>query len=130
MKIRLTLLFGLAISCASAQSRLPALPGPMAIPKPGPVTDAPYAPHPILQGGIVVPLYPAGSPFLKADKVKEAEVYNMSAAVPGRIGSIVNIHNPSLEFHPVDRSLNTGATLILVAGGGHNTLNVGGEGAD
>jgi hypothetical protein len=121
-------LFGLAISSAFAQ--LPALPAPMAIPKPGPVTDAPYAPQPILQGGIVVPLYPAGSPFLKADKVKEAEVYNMSAAVPGRIGSIVNIHNPSIEFHPVDRSLNTGATLILVAGGGHNTLNVGGEGAD
>ena len=54
----------------------------------------------------------------------------MSVAVPGRISSIVNIHNPSIEFHPVDRSLNTGAVVILVAGGGHNTLNVGGEGAD
>ena len=50
--------------------------------------------------------------------------------MPGRINSIVNIHNPSIEVHPVDRGLNTGAAVILVAGGGHNTLNVGSEGAD
>ncbi len=54
----------------------------------------------------------------------------MSKAVPGRVNSIVNIHNPSIEFHPVDASLNTGSTVILVAGGGHNTLNVGSEAAD
>ena len=29
--------------------------------------------------------------------------------MPGRIGSIVNIHNPSVEFHTVDRGINTGA---------------------
>ena len=102
----------------------------MAVPKPGPVTDGPYAPQPIVAGGIVVPLYPAGSPFLKAERVREAEQYNMSQAVPGRIGSIVNIHNPSIEVHMVDRGLNTGAAVILVAGGGHNTLNVGTESAD
>jgi endo-1,4-beta-xylanase len=102
----------------------------MGAPAPGPVTSAPYAPQPILQGGIVVPLFPPGSQYLKADRVREAEVYNMSQVVPGRINSIVNIHNPSIEFHPVDRTLNTGAVVILVAGGGHNTLNVGGEGAD
>ena len=54
----------------------------------------------------------------------------MSETVPGRINSIVNIHNPSIEVHRVDRSLNTGAAVILVAGGGHRTLNVGSEGAD
>src|SRR5262245_54973121 len=54
----------------------------------------------------------------------------MSQTVPGRIASIVNIHNPSIEVHPVDRSLNTGAAVIVVAGGGHNTLNVGSEGSD
>ena len=115
-----------------AQSRapLPPLPTPLSVPKPGPVTDSPYAPQPILPGGIVIPLYPAGSPYLKAERVKEAEQYNMSQAVPGRINSIVNIHNPSIEVHPVDRSLNTGAAVILVAGGGHNTLNVGSESAD
>jgi endo-1,4-beta-xylanase len=54
----------------------------------------------------------------------------MSQTVPGRINSIVNIHNPSIEVHSVDRGLNTGAIVILAAGGGHNTLNVGGEAAD
>src|ERR1035438_2584335 len=109
---------------------LPALPAPLSVPKPGPATGAPYAPLPILPGGVVLPLYPPGSPFLKAGRVREAEQYNMSQAVPGRINSIVNIHNPSIEVHPVDRGLNTGAAVILVAGGGHNTLNVGSESAD
>lgn len=102
----------------------------MGIPKAAPATDGPYAPQPILQGGWVVPVYPAGSPFLKAERVREPEQYNMSQVVPGRISSIVNIHNPSVEVHTVERSLNTGAAVIVVAGGGHNTLNVGGEGAD
>ena len=114
----------------AARPAMPPLPEALGLPKPGPVTDAPYAPQPILPGGVVVPLYPAGSPFLKADKVREAEQYNMSQTVKGRIGSIVNIHNPSIEMHLVDRGLNTGAAVILAAGGGHNTLNVGTESAD
>src|ERR1700691_2211424 len=105
------------ILSASAQSTLPALPAPLAVPKPGPATDAPYAPQPILPGGVVVPLYPPGSPYLKMDRIREPEVYNMSATVPGRIGSIVNIHNPSIEIHTVDRGFNTGAVVILAAGG-------------
>ena len=123
----------LAIAAAPALAQtaaLPPAPPALGIPKPGPVTDAPYAPQPILQGGIVIPLYAPGSPFLRTDRVREAEVYNVSRTVPGRINSIVNIHNPSIEFHPADRGSNTGAVVILVAGGGHNTLNVGGEGAD
>jgi endo-1,4-beta-xylanase len=119
-----------AVSMGMAQTKLPPLPAPMAVPKPGPATEAPYAPQPIVAGGIVVPLYPAGSPFLKMDRVREPEEYNMSQSVPGRISSIVNIHNPSIEVHTVDSSLNTGAAVILVAGGGHNTLNVGTESAD
>lgn len=87
-------------------------------------------PPPILQGGLVLPLYPAGSPFLKADRVHEPEEYTRSQSVPGRINSLVNIHNPSIEFHPVERSLNTGTAVILVAGGGHRTLNVASEAAD
>lgn len=102
----------------------------MGIPKPGPASDAPYAPQPILPGGIVIPLYPPDSPLLKKERVREAEQYNMSQAVPGRISSIVNIHNPSIEVHLVEGGINTGAALILAAGGGHNTLNVGGESAD
>ena len=120
----------LIILTAAAQDRLPPLPAPLAIPAPGTATDKPYAPQPILPGGIVIPLYPPGSPFLNAARVHEAEKYNMSQSVPGRIASIVNIHNPSIEVHTVDRSLNTGAAVILVAGGGHKTLNVGSEAAD
>ena len=124
------LVAGLAVVNAVAQNSLPPPPAPLGVPKPGPATDAPYAPQPILPGGIVIPLYPPGSPFLKASRVREPEQYNMSQSVPGRINSIVNIHNPSIEVHRVDRSINTGAAIILVAGGGHNTLNVGSEGAD
>lgn len=102
----------------------------MDVPKPGPATDAPYAPQPILPGGVVIPLYPAGSPFLDNKRVHEPEKYNMSQTVPGRINSVVNIHNPSIEVHRVETSLNTGTAVILVAGGGHRTLNVGSEAAD
>ena len=126
------LLFAAATAVAQTAPRapLPPLPAPLAVPRPGPATDVPYAPLPILPGGVVVPLYPPGSPLLKAERVGEAEQYNMSQAVPGRINSIVNIHNPSIEVHTVERGLNTGAAVILVAGGGHNSLNVGSESAD
>ncbi len=128
MQLRLLLL--LVAAGAAAQQTLPPLPAPLGVPKPGPQTAAPYAPQPIVPGGVVVPLFPPDSPYLKADHIREPEQYNMSQAVPGRIANIVNIHNPSIEFHPVDRGLNTGAAVILAAGGGHNTLNVGSEAAD
>lgn len=105
-------------------------PAPQRVPTPAAATDQPYAPQAILPGGIVVPIYPAGSPLLNAERVKEPEVYNMTSGVPGRIASIVNIHNPSVEIHTVGGGMNTGAAVILAAGGGHNTLNVGTEGAD
>ena len=109
---------------------LPPLPSALGVPRPGPTNDAAYAPQPILQGGVVVPLYPTGSPKLNAARIREAEVYNLSKAVPGRISSIVNIHHPSIEVHTVEGGLNTGAAVIVAAGGGHNTLNVGSESAD
>jgi len=102
---------------------------PLGVPVPGPVGAGPYAPQPILPGGVIVPLYPPESPRLNRDKVREAEKYNMGGS-PGRIQSIVNIHNPSIEVHPVDGRSNTGAAIIVVAGGGHRTLNVGTEGGD
>lgn len=121
----------LATMIAVAQNTSPsATVAPLGVPKPGPTNDAPYAPQPILQGGVVVPLYPPGSPFLKMERVREAEYYNVSKAVPGRISWITNIHNPSIEVHTVEGGINTGAAIVLAAGGGHNTLNVGTEGAD
>lgn len=133
MSPKTSLLFMLACAAAIAQSppaALPPLPAPLGLPAPGPAGEAAYAPAPILAGGVILPLYSGGSPFLKTDRVREAEKYNMSQSVPGRISSIVNIHNPSIEVHTVDRGLNTGAAIILAAGGGHRTLNVGGEAAD
>lgn len=122
----------LVVTEAVAQTKapLPALPAPQAVPHPAPDTGQPYAPQAIAPGGVVVPLFAPGSPHLKADKVHLPEVYNMSQAVPGRINNVVSIHNPSIEVHVVDRSLNTGTAVILIPGGGHRTLGVSGEGAD
>jgi len=89
-----------------------------------------FVPQPILPGGQIVTLFPPDSPYLKRDRIAEPEQNNLQRTVPGRIQSIVNIHNPSIEVHVVDPSNNTGAAVILVPGGGHNTLNVGTEGAD
>jgi len=100
------------------------------VPKPAADTGRPYAPQAILAGGIVGPLFPPDSPYLKADKLHVPEVYNMSQAVPGRISSIVSIHNRSIELHLVEKSINTGTAVIVIAGGGHRTLNVGDEAAD
>ncbi len=109
---------------------LPPIPAPLDVPKPGPQTDAPYAPQPLLPGGIVMTLFPPDSQYVKKDKINIPEQYNMSNSVHGRIGSIVHIHNPSIEVHLVDTGMNTGAAVILIAGGGHNTLNVGSEAVD
>lgn len=103
---------------------------PLGVPTPGPTNALPYCPQPLFPGGVVVPLYPSDSPLLKADRGREAEIYNLSKSAPGRINSIVNIHNPSIEVHTVEVGINTGAAVILAAGGGHNTLNVGSESID
>lgn len=115
-------------SPGASSSALAALPQPAWIPAPAPATDGPYAPQPILPGGVVIPLYSPDSPYLKKEDLSKPEVYSMG--LPGQIASIVSIHNPSIEFHPGNRLLNTGVAIILAAGGGHRTLNVGGEGAD
>lgn len=118
-------LMALLLAATSASPSLAQVPAPMAVPKPGPVAKGrAYAPQPLLPGGIVMPLFPANSPHLNAKRVQEAEVYNMDPAVPGRVTSIVNIHNPSIEVHLASPSNNTGTAIILVAGGGHNTLNL------
>jgi endo-1,4-beta-xylanase len=121
---------GLCLNYSVAATELPPLPSALGVPQPNPTNDAPYAPQSIVQGGVVVPLYPPDSPLLKKERITEAEQYNLSKSVPGRINSIVNIHNPSIEVHTVDGSINTGTAVILAAGGGHNTLNVGSESAD
>lgn len=116
----------LAVCCAFpllAEETLPPLPAPQLIPVPGRRTDAPYVPQAILPGGVVLPLYPPGSPCLNGSKLAEPEVYAYWGA--GQVGAVTHIHNPSIEFHPGNGQLNTGAAVILAGGGGHRTLNVG-----
>ncbi len=111
---------------ASVETSL-AIPQPTRIPEPGPAGEVAYVPRAILPGGIVMPLYAPDSPYLNADRISEPEKYNLSSDIHGRINSIVNIHNPSIEVHFASPSMNTGAVVILAAGGGHRTLNVGTE---
>lgn len=106
------------------------IPPPQFIPQTAPVTDHAYAPQALLPGGQVLPLYPENSPFLNNERIHEPEIYQMHPQVPGRVNKITNIHNPSIEFHPVEKGSNTGATIIIAAGGGHKTLNVAGAGTD
>ncbi len=122
-RLVLVLALTVAASAFAADAALPPLPAPQNVPAPGPKTDAPYAPRAVLPGGVVIPLYSAGSPYLKADKVAEPEVYQNWG--PGLVGAVTSIHNPSLEFHAGNGRLNTGAVVILAGGGGHRTLNVG-----
>jgi acetyl esterase/lipase len=113
---------------AGSVAALPPLPAPQGLLAPGPKTDAPYAPLPLVPGGVVVPLYPPNSPYLNADKIREPEEYHRYE--PTRLGYIIHIHNPSIEFHASKGGINTGATVILAAGGGHRTLGVGSESID
>ena len=122
-------ILSLASSTLVAQNPAPAAPAPAAAAASAPQGSLP-APPPILPGGVVLALFPPDSRFVKTDRLAEPEKYTMMNGVPGRIQSIINIHNPSIEFHPTDPGINTGAVVIVVAGGAHNTLNVGTEGAD
>ena len=80
----------LALAAANGQNTpaLPPLPAPLDIPKPGPSTSAPYAPMPILQGGVVVPLYPAGLTLPQNGPCHEAEQYNMSNPCRGESAAL------------------------------------------
>ena len=86
-------------------------------------------PEPLVPGAKVVTLWPAGSPMLRLlagwDK---PEVFNRSKGGSGRVESVVNIHNPSIEVHlaPADKA--NGMAVIVAAGGGNMTCNVGPEG--
>ena len=91
--------------------------------------EKPFTPQAVVTGGLVVPLYPPDSPLLKKERLGEAEVVTLSTTVAGRINSIVNVHNPTIEVHRAGGN-NTGAAVIVVPGGGHNNLVIGSEGAD
>jgi acetyl esterase/lipase len=86
-------------------------------------------PKPLVAGATVVTLWPAGSPRLRAMAgADQPELFATSPARPEHVNSITNIHNPSLEVHLAPKA--NGMAIILAAGGGNKTLNVGGEGTD
>jgi len=63
--------------------------------------DAAYVkllePKPLIEGHKVVILFPPGHPALKAGAgADQEEKFNMSK---GRVASVTNIHNPSLELY-------------------------------
>ena len=105
-------------------------PTPQMIPGPAVATDEPYQPQALLPGGIVMPVFPPDSSFLNASRVREDEIYEMHGQVPGRIQRLKNVHVPSIEVHPVERNLSTGAAIILMSGGGHNHLGIAAAGTD
>lgn len=94
--------------------------GPLAIPEP----------KPLVEGAKVVTLWPKGSPQLKAlEGFDKPEEWKMNKKT-GRPWAVVNIHNPSIEVHlaPADKA--NGMAVIVIAGGGNKTCNIGGEGLD
>jgi len=92
----------------------------------------PLPPKPIMPGAEVLTLWPAGSPQLKPETkgFNEPEKFNFMKNAPDQIESVVNIHNPSIEVHlaPADKA--NGCSIIVIAGGGNTTCNVGIEGVE
>lgn len=77
----------------------------------------------------VVYLWPAGHPTLQG--AHEKEITNPPNPQPGQVvRQFKNIHNPSIEVFLAPANKNTGAALIIAAGGGHRELNTGTEGYD
>jgi hypothetical protein len=74
---------GSSQAATTGHATLAPLSAPLGVPQPGAETEAPYSPLPILPGGIVVPLYPPGLPFLNMNRIREPEHYNLNQAVPG-----------------------------------------------
>ncbi|HWE02123.1 MAG TPA: alpha/beta hydrolase [Tepidisphaeraceae bacterium] len=88
-------------------------------------------PQPLVPGAKVVTLWPKGSPALRpVEGYDQPEKFNLSRSTPSRVQSVVNIHNPSIEVHlaPADKA--NGMAIIVAAGGGNKTCNVGNEGVD
>ncbi len=60
----------------------------------------------------------------------QPEKFNVSKRSPTRVESVENIHNPSIEVHLAPAEKANGMAVIVAAGGGNKTCNVGGEGID
>ena len=85
-------------------------------------------PKPITTGHTVVTLFPPGHPALKAlagfDQEEKVTIWG------ARVGAVANIHNPSIELYLAPPEKANGMSVVLSAGGGNSTCNVGPEGVD
>lgn len=90
-----------------------------------------HEPQPLVPGAKVITLWPKGSPALRAmPGYDQPEKFNLSKGNPPRVESVENIHNPSIEVHLAPPDKANGMAVIVAAGGGNKTCNVGGEGID
>jgi len=89
---------------------------------------APMPPEPLVPGALVLTLWPAGSPMLNPNAKGFDQPEKLSKGRDGTVNSLTNTHNPSIEYHPAPADKNNGITIILAAGGGNSTDNVGYEG--
>jgi acetyl esterase/lipase len=118
------LLMGLIVcSAAVCQAQSPAAPAAASIKR--------LEPASLVPGAQVVTLWPEGSPVLRAEPgYDRPEERHMSGGQHPRVEWVVNIHNPSIEVHLAPKDRANGLAIIVAAGGGNTTLNVGGEGVD
>jgi acetyl esterase/lipase len=118
-RLALVALIGTWTTWAAGQAAAPALEEPLKL----------LEPKPLVPGAKVVTLWPAGSPMLKAlEGWDKPEVFNMARGRSDRVESVVNIHNPSIEVHLAPPDKANGMAVIVAAGGGNTTCNVGPEG--
>ncbi len=127
---RFVVLFALAALAMGAargfaQAAAPAAP---------PAASAPpvfLEPQPVFPGAKVVTLWPAGSPMLRPlAGYDKPEVFKMRNGSPGVVDAVTNIHNPSIELHLAPPDKANGLAIIVAAGGGNSTCNLGTEGTD
>jgi endo-1,4-beta-xylanase len=126
---RICLAWVVGIGLASAAFAEDAAPGAPA-PKDGAVLAIPE-PQPLVPGAKVVTLWPKGSQMLRAlAGYDQPEKWNYSRGSTTKVQSVVNIHNPSIEVHlaPADKA--NGMAIVVIAGGGNQTCNIGNEGTD
>jgi endo-1,4-beta-xylanase len=108
----------LTLACGLSAARIAAADDPVKL----------LEPKPLIEGHQVVTLFPPGHPALKAmEGSDKEEKFNSSN---GRVNSVTNIHNPSIELYLADPEKANGASVVIAAGGGNNTCNVGGEGTE
>ncbi len=88
-------------------------------------------PLPLVPGDKVITLWPKGSPVLRTlPGYDKPEKFNLSRGNTPRVESVENIHNPSIEVHLARPDKANGMAVVVAAGGGNKTCNVGGEGID